>query len=66
MKPWFNVNLEPLTCIITHGKSSPESDPPLPHRHLHLTQVLLAGANWNHKCLHSVLTAFKDTTSSSK
>ncbi len=21
MKPWFNVNLEPLTCIITHGNS---------------------------------------------
>ncbi len=22
MKPWFNVNLEPLTCIITRGNSA--------------------------------------------
>ncbi len=21
MKPWFNVNVEPLTCIITRGNS---------------------------------------------
>ncbi len=42
MKPWFNVNLEPLTCIITH-------------RRLHFTRVCSRARIKNHKRLHSSL-----------
>ncbi len=61
MKPWFNVNFELLTCIITHGNSGKVAQ-----SQTHLSRIgvctshayMLVGANWNHKRLHSVLKAF--------
>ncbi len=61
MKPWFNVNLEPLTCIITHGNSVKVA-----WSQTHLSRI---GVCTSHVYAHGrelELKAFWYTTSSSK